>query len=43
VPIAAQYLAERGGLAYVGYYMGAAAIVSLLALWWTNPRNVRMH
>ena len=43
VPIAAQYLAERGGLAYVGYYMGAAAIVSLLALWWTSPRNVRMH
>ena len=43
VPIAAQYLAERGGLAYVGYYMGTAAIVSLLALWWTSPRNVRMH
>lgn len=43
VPMAAQYLAERGGLAYVGYYMGAAAIVSLLALWWTSPRNVRMH
>ncbi|MDO9382136.1 MAG: MFS transporter [Hyphomicrobiaceae bacterium] len=43
VPMAAQYLAERGGLAYVGFYMGGAAIVSLLALWWTSPRNVRMH
>ncbi len=43
VPLVAQYLAERGGLAYVGYYMGAAAIVSLLALWWTHARNIRLH
>ena len=32
VPLAAQYLAERGGLAFVGYYLSAAAIVSLVAL-----------
>jgi MFS family permease len=33
VPMVAQYLAERGGLAYVGYYLSGAALVSLLALW----------
>lgn len=33
VPMVAQYLAERGGLAYVGYYLSGAAIVSLVALW----------
>lgn len=32
VPLVAQYLAEHGGLAYVGYYLSAAALVSLTAL-----------
>jgi MFS family permease len=31
-PILAQSLAERGGLAFVGVYLGAAAIISLIAL-----------
>jgi hypothetical protein len=26
-------LAERGGLSYVGLYLGAAAAVSFVALW----------
>lgn len=43
VPFVAQYLAERGGLAFVGYYLGASALVSLMALWWTQARNVRLH
>lgn len=40
VPMVAQYLAERGGLAYVGYYLSGAAVVSLLALW--AMRNVSL-
>lgn len=40
VPLAAQYLAERGGLAFVGYYLSAAAIVSLLALASVGLRRV---
>lgn len=32
VPLVAQYLAEHGGLAYVGYYLSVAALVSLTAL-----------
>lgn len=32
VPLVAQYLAEHGGLAYVGYYLSVAAVVSLTAL-----------
>jgi MFS family permease len=41
VPAVAQYLAERGGLAYVGYYLSAAAVVSLIALWWTRSHDAR--
>lgn len=40
VPMVAQYLAERGGLAYIGYYLSTAAIVSLLALAWTGNRRL---
>jgi MFS family permease len=32
-PILAQALAERGGLAFVGLYLGAAAATSFIALW----------
>jgi MFS family permease len=32
-PILAQALAERGGLAFVGLYLGAAAAISFVALW----------
>jgi MFS family permease len=32
-PILAQALAERGGLSYVGLYLGAAAAISFVALW----------
>ncbi|RVT94567.1 MFS transporter [Sphingomonas crocodyli] len=39
VPAVAQYLAERGGLSYVGYYLSASAIVSLAALWWTRHHD----
>ena len=31
-PILAQRFAEQGGLPYVGMYLGAAALVSLIAL-----------
>ena len=41
VPAVAQYLAERGGLSYVGYYLSAATIVSLAALWWTRHHDGR--
>jgi len=41
VPAVAQYLAERGGLSYVGYYLSAATIVSLVALWWTRGHDAR--
>jgi MFS family permease len=36
-PVIAQTLAERGGLAYVGIYLGAAGLVSLLALLTIRP------
>ncbi|MET0283188.1 MAG: MFS transporter [Polyangiales bacterium] len=32
-PLVAQALAERGGLGWVGAYLGGAALISLLALW----------
>ncbi len=32
VPLVAQYLAERGGINFVGYYLCVAALVSLIAL-----------
>lgn len=32
-PVAAQYLASRGGLGLVGVYLAGAGLVSLLALW----------
>lgn len=32
-PIIAQSLSEEGGLLYVGYYLAAAALISLIALW----------
>lgn len=31
-PVIAQALADRGGLAFVGAYLGAAALISLFAL-----------
>jgi hypothetical protein len=31
-PIAAQALAEQGGLPFVGFYLSAAALLSLVAL-----------
>jgi len=41
VPAVAQYLAERGGLGFVGYYLSASALVSLLALWWSRHHDKR--
>jgi len=41
VPLVAQYLAEHGGLAYVGYYLSGATIVSLAALWWTRHHDAK--
>lgn len=35
-PVAAQYLASRGGLGFVGVYLAAAGLISLLALWPLN-------
>ncbi len=32
-PVIAAALAREGGLAYVGYYLAAAALISLVALW----------
>lgn len=32
-PVAAQYLASRGGLGLVGVYLAGAGLISLLALW----------
>lgn len=37
-PILAQILADRGGLPFVGVYLGGAATLSLLALWSLNRR-----
>jgi MFS family permease len=42
VPLVAQWLADRGGLAYVGYYLSAATAISLLALWWTRHHRDRI-
>ncbi len=41
VPLVAQYLAVHGGLSYVGYYLSAATLVSLIALWWTRRHDQR--
>ena len=41
VPLVAQWLADRGGLAFVGYYLSASALVSLLALWWSRHHDHR--
>ena len=38
-PLLAQWLADRGGLALVGVYLGAAAFVSLVALASLKPRD----
>jgi MFS family permease len=38
-PIAAQALAERGGLFFVGLYLAAAALISLAALWSLKARQ----
>jgi MFS family permease len=38
VPLVAQYLAERGGLATIGAYLCAVAIVSLAGLHWAKAR-----
>ncbi len=38
-PIAAQALAERGGLFYVGLYLAAAALISFVALWPLKARH----
>jgi MFS family permease len=35
-PYIATWLATTYGLAYVGYYLSAAAVISLLALWMTR-------
>lgn len=40
VPMVAQYLAERGGLWFIGYYLSAVAVISLAALWWTRRRGM---
>jgi MFS family permease len=42
VPLVAQWLADRGGLAYVGYYLSAATIISLIALWSTRRHRDRI-
>ena len=41
VPLVAQWLADRGGLAFVGYYLSGSALVSLLALWWSRHHDHR--
>ena len=42
VPAAAQWLAERGGLGYVGYYLSGSAVVSLAALWLSRHHDKRV-
>jgi MFS family permease len=37
-PIAAQWLADRGGLEWVGLYLAAAALISFLSLAALRPR-----
>ncbi len=41
VPLVAQWLAARGGLAFVGYYLALSAAVSLIALWWSRHHDKR--
>lgn len=41
VPLVAQWLADRGGLAFVGYYLALSAAVSLVALWWSRHHDKR--
>lgn len=41
VPLVAQWLADRGGLAFVGYYLSGSALVSLVALWWSRHHDHR--
>jgi MFS family permease len=41
VPAVAQYLAEHGGLSFVGYYLSASALLSLAALWFTRRHDAR--
>ncbi len=41
VPLVAQWLADRGGLAFVGYYLSLSAVVSLVALWWSRHHDNR--
>ncbi|KQX26322.1 MULTISPECIES: MFS transporter [unclassified Sphingomonas] len=41
VPLVAQWLADRGGLAFVGYYLSLSAAVSLFALWWSRHHDKR--
>jgi MFS family permease len=41
VPLVAQWLADRGGLAFVGYYLALSAAVSLIALWWSRHHDKR--
>jgi MFS family permease len=41
VPLVAQWLADRGGLAFVGYYLSLSALVSLAALWWSRHHDKR--
>ncbi len=41
VPAVAQWLADRGGLGFVGYYLSASALVSLAALWWSRHHDRR--
>lgn len=42
VPLVAQWLADRGGLAFVGYYLALSALVSLVALWWSRHHDKRV-
>jgi hypothetical protein len=35
-PSIATFLASHYGVAYVGYYLSAAALISLIALCWIN-------
>lgn len=41
VPLVAQWLADQGGLAFVGYYLALSAAVSLIALWWSRHHDKR--
>ncbi|KKC24586.1 MFS transporter [Sphingomonas sp. SRS2] len=41
VPAVAQYLSDHGGLGYVGFYLSASALLSLVALWWTRHHDAK--